>query len=529
MNALIDTNYKTIIGAIGIIALALFGTYFQTLEFGFTEMDDTLLTVNNEAFFQEKGAVWKAFTTDVFPAKTKNDIYYRPLLTLTFILDYCLDGNDPFIYHLSNLVWHFAAVAMLFVLLLQLTGRKWMTSLLFSLTFALHPVLTTSVAFIPGRNDSLLSLFVFGAFYFLLRYIKFRKISEYIFHTSLVLAALFTKENAVTILPLFAFYIFLFNKNGIFNRKNILLYSTWTISTIFFLFMRNISLRNPIDIKFDLADSIIANWYALPQYLGKIFSTAELSPIPIVPDMSTVLGIIGLAGVLALFLLSKNKKKSLFGFLWFVLPLLPAIAFTNPFINYNFHFEYRSHMPLLGILFMLLAVGESFPIKPAIKKAGVIFWMALLIFFSIKSHKYSYELKDPKTYFTNVVKKSPHCSIGWGNLAMLYLKEQNYTGGESALKKAIETNPGNPDFYTTLAGLYFYGNAPDLGNRILEELKNSPDINEFSKALKLGQFYIERKNLSLAEMYTLKAKELDGNNKTVQQMLLMIERMKTNG
>ena len=113
MNVKFNTNYKTIAAAIGIIALALFGTYSQVLHFGFTEMDDTQLTVNNEAFFQEKGALLKAFTTDVFPSKSNNDIYYRPLLTITFISDYCMGGNAPFIYHLTNLLIHFAAVVML--------------------------------------------------------------------------------------------------------------------------------------------------------------------------------------------------------------------------------------------------------------------------------------------------------------------------------------------------------------------------------------------------------------------------------
>jgi tetratricopeptide (TPR) repeat protein len=176
---------------------------------------------------------------------------------------------------------------------------------------------------------------------------------------------------------------------------------------------------------------------------------------------------------------------------------------------------------------MLFAVVESNNIKPFFKNIGWAIWVVIIVFFGYKSHRYSYEAKDSKTFFTNVVTESPHCSIGWGNMAMLYLKEKNYTAGEAALKKALETNPENPEFYTTLAKLYFSENAPEKGNEILEKLNNSPYIDDFTKALKLGQVCIELKNLSPAETFTLKAKAIKPEDKTVQQMLLMIEQMKS--
>ncbi|KAL0963006.1 hypothetical protein UPYG_G00348290 [Umbra pygmaea] len=77
---------------------------------------------------------------------------YRPLCTLSFRLNYALDGLRPWGYHLINVGLH-GAVTSLFATLCRplLGGGMW--SLLAGLLFASHPVHTEAVAGVVGRAD----------------------------------------------------------------------------------------------------------------------------------------------------------------------------------------------------------------------------------------------------------------------------------------------------------------------------------------------------------------------------------------
>jgi len=70
-----------------------------------------------------------------------------------------------------------------------------------SLFFALHPVLTQAVAWVPGRNDSLATIFIFSALIFFQRFLSKEKLMDLIFLSLFFLLALFTKESSILLPP----------------------------------------------------------------------------------------------------------------------------------------------------------------------------------------------------------------------------------------------------------------------------------------------------------------------------------------
>ncbi len=87
--------------------------------------------------------------------------YYRPIVLVSFLVDRTMWGENPFGYHLTNLILH--AACSLFVLGL---GRKFLgnqSGLFAALLFAVHPIHTESVAWISGRTDLLASVFSLAA------------------------------------------------------------------------------------------------------------------------------------------------------------------------------------------------------------------------------------------------------------------------------------------------------------------------------------------------------------------------------
>jgi len=90
--------------------------------------------------------------------------YYRPLVTLSFMLDHQLHGLSPRGFHLTNLLLHLLAVAVFFRISIVLLGPSrpvWAVAA--TLIFALHPSRAESVCWISGRTELLYSLFWAGA------------------------------------------------------------------------------------------------------------------------------------------------------------------------------------------------------------------------------------------------------------------------------------------------------------------------------------------------------------------------------
>lgn len=85
------------------------------------------------------------------------DTFYRPLYFLAFpVLDWAF-GDDTFGYHLVLLVSHLAAVVLVWLLALRLTGRDLVAGVA-AVAFALHPSGTEAVAWISSLNSAALPL-----------------------------------------------------------------------------------------------------------------------------------------------------------------------------------------------------------------------------------------------------------------------------------------------------------------------------------------------------------------------------------
>lgn len=85
----------------------------------------------------------------------------RPLTYLSFWLNYRLGGTNPVGYHALNLLFHAAAVLVLYEGLRRLAPKR--TALIAALVFAVHPLMAESVDYIWGRSIVLAALFCFAA------------------------------------------------------------------------------------------------------------------------------------------------------------------------------------------------------------------------------------------------------------------------------------------------------------------------------------------------------------------------------
>ena len=134
---------------------------------------------------------------------------YRPIVLVSYALNYALDKSEVRSYHWVNIAVH-AINSGLVLLLTQILLRRGIVALLAASIFALHPVNSEVVNYISSRSESLCALFFLVSF---IAYIQARsaiewRAAKYGISLGGFIAALLCKSIAVTLLPvLLAFEI----------------------------------------------------------------------------------------------------------------------------------------------------------------------------------------------------------------------------------------------------------------------------------------------------------------------------------
>ena len=84
--------------------------------------------------------------------------YYRPIINLSYSIDYWIWGLNPFGFHLTNILAHTFTGFVLYFILLRIL-RQQSVAFLASILFLAHPIHTEAVAWVSGRADMIFTLF----------------------------------------------------------------------------------------------------------------------------------------------------------------------------------------------------------------------------------------------------------------------------------------------------------------------------------------------------------------------------------
>jgi len=157
----------------GLIALAVIFAYCNSFAVPFV-YDDLGAVVANRTMRQ----LWPLWGPLCPPAEGFT-VSGRPLLNLSFAMNYALGGLNVWGYHVTNLLIHTAAAWLLFgilrrTFLLPALPRRfgraatWL-ALAAALLWALHPLQTESVTYVSQRAESLMGLFYLLTLYCVIR------------------------------------------------------------------------------------------------------------------------------------------------------------------------------------------------------------------------------------------------------------------------------------------------------------------------------------------------------------------------
>ncbi len=148
-----------------ILLLSVVILYAGALDAGFVSDDFVLINrTANEGFYASWGG-------------EANSTFFRPLTTLTYLLDFSLWGNNPVAYHATNLFWHFFVGLIVFYLLYfmaqELSLKKpHLFSLLSAILFLSLASHSESVTWVSGRTDVIATSFSIGSLFLFFRQLR---------------------------------------------------------------------------------------------------------------------------------------------------------------------------------------------------------------------------------------------------------------------------------------------------------------------------------------------------------------------
>jgi len=480
----------------------------------------------------------------------------RPILNLTFAMNYAVSGLGVWSYHLANLLIHAAAALLLYGIVRRTLAtfplhgryetRADLLAMMSALIWAVHPLQTESVTYIVQRSESLAGLFYLGALYSSIRGSGSEK-SNLWSASAIVLCALGigTKEMVVTAPVVILLYdrIFLSGSFTKALRTHMFLYiglaGTWLILPIVSLGARSGS-----------AGFGAPGYGPIPYFLtqlGVITHYLRLCflPYPLVMDYAwqieknpaavvlpgIILGVLSFLTVLAFF------KKSPAGFLgaWFFLILAPTSSILP--IHMEVAAERRMYLPLAAVVILVILLFDYALDRLGEKRISFRTWKApifiifsslCVIILSLLTMSRNKDYRDPERMWNLVLKEQPHNSRAYLNLGMFHLERGRKQDAIIQYEKALEfpQEPLDVAFlHANLAHLLLDKGEFDKAWKHFEEaMRASPDNEAFmvNFGIDLGR----RGRIKEAEAVFRRALALNSNNGMIHYYLGRILELK---
>jgi tetratricopeptide (TPR) repeat protein len=439
-------------------------SFYPCLKNNFTNWDDNLYVTENTAIRSLGLANLQKISTAYFIT------HFQPLTILSYALEYHFFGQDAFFYHLTNLFLHLLNSLLVFWLLYFVSGSL-PAAAIAAIFFGIHPLQVESVAWVSQRKTVLYVFFYLGALVSYLYYLRRNlQIKYYFFCLSLFICALLSKSVAFT-LPLVLWlldYIYARNlSRRLFTEKVPFLILSLLIGIVA---LRGGYLATFFDpgISYNLLTRLTGACSDIIFYLYKLCWPVKLSAIyPYLEIKDNPLYLICPAGVAVLFtalaFLALRSRKIIFGGVFFLLTIFPAVRFMP--LEEVLVADHYVYLGSLGI-FYLFAQGiiwlfKKQPKHQVLVKGLIILLVAALAIICVLVTRQRCGIwKDSLSLWNDVLGKYPASATAYNNRGEFFLGEKNFERAIADFKEAIKIRGRFPD---NPAGKYYYLN---LGNAL---------------------------------------------------------------
>ena len=448
-----------------LVVVVGFGVYANSLNGDFIWDDKDLIVKNH--YIKNWDNLSVALTRDFFYRSHEEGKigYYRPLITLSYMLDYQVWKLNPFGYHLTNLVFH-CCNSLLVYLIVWFLSSSLTTSFLSSLLFAIHPIHTESVSWISGRTDVIASFFFFSSLLLYLYWVKVKRWWYYACSLILFAFALLSKEMVMTLPLLILLYDYYFVAGKEIKRMGVRIpyWSGYILLVVMYFLIRFVVFRvgtgNPYVEGFSRLDVVLTFGKGFLYYLFKLLLPFNLNAYVMLNLGSVVqagvwAGIILIAGLVLTGLRARDLSIS-FGIGFFLISLLPLtnlIPINSP-VDMDFPLAERFlYLPSFGYCLVLGGLVAKGVTLDRWKVGGMVF--LLICFYSFNTFARNRDWRDETLFYLRTLNVSPQSSVIQNNLGNILLDKGLFDEAEAQFKQALKLKPTYAIAYNNLGNVYF--------------------------------------------------------------------------
>lgn len=474
------SDYTLSMKNILIIALLLiitFLVYAKAIQYGFIyNWDDAGYILKNEYIHTLNfSSIIKHFTT----FQMHN---YHPLTTLSYAIEYAIVGEEPWLYHLNNILLHCINTLLVFILFWRIFQRKFLPSFFVAALFALHPMHVESVAWISERKDVLYSFFFLLSLIVYVQYLETGK-KRFLLQTFIffVLSSL-SKSAAVTLPVVLLVFDWYFRRSISWNIviEKIPFFIVSIIFGVLAIHSQDTAIQN-LKPMLNFFERVLIVCWAFCLYVFKLLFPVNLSafyPYPLkfnnlLPWYYYISPFIVLLLASAVIFSLRYGRQIFFGFAFFLITIslvLQIIPVGGAIIA-----ERYTYIPYLGLFFIMaypLSVLDNKNLTKKIRQYVnilMIIYGVMLVWFTYLTNKRVQYWKNGDILFSDVLNKYPMFPYGYNNRGFLYfdyyalqvyknnepVKQQYIEKAMRDFSKAIELDPTYVGAYINRAVLLY--------------------------------------------------------------------------
>ncbi len=498
--------------------------YGNTLTHDFV-YDDDYIIVNNPFIQHWTSDPFSFFNSSYF--QKSGEFTYRPVATLTYLVNYSLWKTNPFGFHLFSVLLHTICTILIFFTGLLFFKKNKLLAMGSALLFACHPAISEAVNCVTFNEDILTTIFFLLSFNLYIKSCK--STSNRLFFIFLAFfsffCALLSKEMAIILPVIIVLYdIFIDSEENFSLLKSLkklnqkkFFYLGFGLIIFVYLMIRFVWMYFPVESKVVSFGDLYTRFMFLPH---NILLYLRLAVFPFLLNADyvfkypsyvwSIYNLMGLIFISALiyfsFRIYSYSRNISFGIWWYLICLLPVtniIQISNPWA------ERYLYLPMFGFCIVIIELlNKMYLSKTDKKNSGYVFFAILIILFSVKTFSRNIIWKDQCTLWQTTVEVSPDSFRAHNNLGRCYSNRMSMDSSIIEFKKAIELNPSDGDLYKNVGSAYY-------------DSKNFADaLVYYFKALKL-----KKDNLELLHIIVQCYNNLDSLDKSLEiyKKLLQIE------
>lgn len=436
------------------IILVGFVVYLNSLFNGFV-WDDEEEIINNQIVHSLRNVsqIVSGGTFNTGGTGALSGWFFRPVRTLTIMVNYAIWGPNAFGWHLVQVIFHLVNTVLVFLILDKLLESKKYRNMiagLLSLIFVVHPGINEAIVYIAAASETLYSFCGLLTIYLFLKTGGNRPGWKNLIASALLLmAGLLVKESAIVVFPLMILYLLLYRTK---------FWSQWLVvligTPIFYLLIRLFLIKTPfrplslsIVGESSLIERLLTVPYIIISYLRLSFYPRYLaiSQQEMVRDPSFGEFFLPLVVVIVFFLvlillgIRYRAKMFFLGLAWFTIGLIPIL---NIFPLDMTIAERWLYFPLVGLVIVFADLLSVFLAANKRRVMMAIFFAVILLsLLSIRTIIRNTDWHDGLTLYGNDLKINPNSFDIQNNYGVELFRKGRIKEAKPHFEKSIELNP----------------------------------------------------------------------------------------